>query len=221
VLAADTGNKRVLAFTWSGANLLPAGTFTGPGFSNIVAITHGESNEIFVADAGYHRITLLNANGAFVTNYLQPNDGSGGSFNAPRGLACGPGNYLVVSDSGNRRVVELYTAAPRITALAPDGDATTLVENVTLALAAVGNPWQYRAAQDTNALAGAAWQPYAACIPFAFTAATYGVVPVYVQVRNRANMVSDVATTTVLYIPEPTAALAVSGALSVMLRRAR
>jgi hypothetical protein len=118
-------------------------------------------------------------------------------------------------------VVELYTAAPRITALTPEDGGTTLVENITLALAAVGNPWQYRAAQDTNVLAGAAWQPYAARIPFTFTAANYEVVPVYVQVRNRANMVSETAQTTVLYIPEPAAVWAACGVLAALLRRAR
>jgi len=63
------------------------------------------SGNIVVADTGNNRIVVLDAEGEFLAEYTEPNDGYKGSFNAPRGVAVDQDGSLVVADTGNARIV--------------------------------------------------------------------------------------------------------------------
>ena len=111
VIVADSGNKRVLFLTWSGNSLVNSGEISYAGFDNITDIAHGGYNEVFVVDNGADTIFMFDNSGSYVTNFSVPNDGSGGMLDRPIGIACTSSNTLIVSDSGNRRVVEFRTTA--------------------------------------------------------------------------------------------------------------
>lgn len=73
-------------------------SFLGPG-----AIALDKSGNIYVADAGNHRIVKLSPSGTLLTTWGSPGTG-GGQFDLPGGVAVDTSGNVYVSDSGNHRV---------------------------------------------------------------------------------------------------------------------
>ena len=111
ILVADTGNQRIVLLGWDGAALKQTGVISNPNLSGVVDVAYGDNDEIFALNAGLSAVVCFSSDGTWVTNLYKPTDGSGGTLYRPRGLACLPGNILVVSDSGHRRVVEIDASA--------------------------------------------------------------------------------------------------------------
>ncbi|MCH7606407.1 MAG: trypsin-like peptidase domain-containing protein [Chloroflexi bacterium] len=76
------------------------GTLLRSVSSNSIAVD-GARN-VFVADAGNHRVQRFGAGGAFVVTWGTPGSGSG-QFNSPAGVAVN-GNQVYIVDAGNHRV---------------------------------------------------------------------------------------------------------------------
>lgn len=206
ILVADTGNGRVQILTWSGSTLVDAGTITHSGFSSPTDVACGVNDEIFVTDSGANAVFAFDSSDNYVTNYMQPNDGSGGSLNSPYGIACGAGNMLVVSDSGNRRVVEIHTQEDAeiysflINGGAPETDST----NVTLTLSASSRAEEMRIASTLTALSTTPWQTYASSIGWTIEPLLGTPQTLYAQVRDADENVSSIASATITYVEEVT-----------------
>ncbi|GEM_PF-2180314 len=130
ILVTDSGNKRIVVLRWSGTTLILDRVITNASFANPVAVTHGDNNEMFVADAGLSGVLGFTAEGVWGINLFAPTDGSGSTLQYPRGLACMSNNTLIVGDSGRRRIVEI--------AVGPILPEAVLAPTVCLALIALG-----------------------------------------------------------------------------------
>ncbi len=118
VIVADRGNNRlqVLSFDGSGFSFVRA-IYAGLDGPTAVA-TYG-TNRILVADTGNSKIKVLDTSGNLLGEYSAPNDEYAGSFNRPRGVMADLSGNIVVADTGNRRVVTIRDALPRIKSYLP------------------------------------------------------------------------------------------------------
>jgi len=107
ILVADTGNQRVVILGWEGSSLKMTGVISNANLNSVVDIACGDTDELFTLNAGLNAVACFTSDGTWVTNLFKPTDSNSGTLFRPRGIACLPGNLLVVSDSGNNRVVEI------------------------------------------------------------------------------------------------------------------
>lgn len=107
ILVADTGNHRIVILGWNGTALEMTGVISNANLNSVVDVACGDNAELFTLNAGLNAVVCFTSDGTWITNVYKPTGGSGGTLFRPRGIACLPGNMLVVSDSGNNRVVEI------------------------------------------------------------------------------------------------------------------
>jgi tripartite motif-containing protein 71 len=105
ILAADTGNGRVVKLSPDGELLLAFGSpGDGPGQLHLPSdVTVDAAGYFYVADTINNRIAKFSPEGKFVTNWGGP-----GELGAPHGVAVGPDGSVYVSDTLNHRIAK-YT----------------------------------------------------------------------------------------------------------------
>lgn len=143
VYVADTGNGRVEKFTNTGILVTSWGAGgKGKGtisFPTPQAVAVNSNGMLYVA--GPSGIGVFDANGNYLTTYINPGTGS---FSNPQGLALDGSGNLYISDSGNNRIVELsnngtpesYGSSGGVTiaTLNPSGLTVDTSDNVYVAL---------------------------------------------------------------------------------------
>ena len=103
IYVSDYGNHRLKVFDSSGMHVRTIYEIAGKNVSFPTKIDTNATGHVFVADSGNHRIAVMDAAGEGL--YAFGSQGAGpGQFARPTGLAVGPDNRVVVSDSFNRRV---------------------------------------------------------------------------------------------------------------------
>lgn len=206
ILVADTNNGRVQILTWDGATLVDGGTITHTGFSSPTDIAIGDDGEIFVTDGGAHAVFAFDASGNYQTNYMAVNDGSGGTLNRPQGIACAPGNLLIVSDSGNRRVVQIHTRedVTILSFLINNGALETDTTEVTLTLIATSRATEMRFAASEEALASAPWEALRSSRTWEIPAVKDVPHTLYAQVRDNQGTESAPIAATIVYVDNVT-----------------
>ena len=103
IYVSDYGNHRLKVFDSSGMHVRTIYEIAGKNVSFPSKIDTNATGHVFVADSGNHRIAVMDAAGEGL--YAFGSQGAGpGQFARPTGLAVGPDNRVVVSDSFNRRV---------------------------------------------------------------------------------------------------------------------
>ena len=105
MLVADSRNGRIEKFTPSGTFITSIGTKgTGYGqFSEPNGIAIDRDGNIYVADAGNHRVQKLGPDGSVTAQWSGPDPG----FYGPRDIAIGPDNSVYVLDQGHSRIVKM------------------------------------------------------------------------------------------------------------------
>lgn len=150
VIVSDTGNNRV---QWL--------TFDGTGFSFVRSVGglsqprgldldgYGQAH---VADTVANRVVVFSPNGVQISSHTTPASPYSGSFWEPSSVMVDANRRLVVSDKGNRRVVEVSDPA---TCLRADHDYDRQV--TVLDIVAVADQWHmastnsaYKIAMDMN-----------------------------------------------------------------------
>lgn len=111
VIVVDQGNNRLEVLSFDGQTFAYLDSYEA-GFSAPTGVAVDAWGHIVVADTGNNRIVVLDAEGNFMGEYTEPNDGYTGVFNAPRGVAVEVDGDLVVADTGNSRVVTVHDALP-------------------------------------------------------------------------------------------------------------
>ena len=111
MIIADNNNHRIQKIDPNGNFLFKIGTNGGDGTSGNgngefyypFGVATDNSNNIYVADTGNHRIQIFDSSGNFNSTF-----GSGGSlngqFSSPRGIAIDSSNNIYVADTGNNRI---------------------------------------------------------------------------------------------------------------------
>ncbi|MCP1310834.1 fibronectin type III domain-containing protein [Paenibacillus tyrfis] len=116
VYVADTGNHRIQKLTaatgvWSEWKRSGGGSGSGLGeFSNPSEVAIDGSGNIYVADAGNHRIQKLTIATGVWSEWKRSAGGAGsglGEFNNPKGVAVDGSGNVYVADSNNERVQKL------------------------------------------------------------------------------------------------------------------
>ena len=103
IYVSDYGNHRLKIFDSSGGHVRTIYEIAGKNVSFPSKIDINATGHVFVADSGNHRIAVMDSAGAGL--YAFGSQGAGpGQFERPTGLAVGPDNRIVVSDTFNRRV---------------------------------------------------------------------------------------------------------------------
>ena len=114
IYVADSGNNRIQKFAEDGSLLAAWGTYANaqegeaPGgtMNEPWDIAVAQDGSIYVADTFNHRIQKLTADGDFVKmigTFAQGDDAE--SFWGPRGIAAAPNGNVLVTDTGNKRVL--------------------------------------------------------------------------------------------------------------------
>jgi tripartite motif-containing protein 71 len=101
---ADTGNGRIQKFSSTGAFLTTIGS-KGSGHGQLAApngIAVDHVGNIYVADAGNHRVLKLAPDGGLLAEWKGPELG----FYGPRRIAIGPDDSIYVVDQGRTRIVK-------------------------------------------------------------------------------------------------------------------
>nr|WP_306566824.1 fibronectin type III domain-containing protein [Paenibacillus elgii] len=116
IYVADTGNHRIQKLTaatgvWSEWKSSGGGAGSGLGeFSTPSEVAIDGSGNIYVADAGNHRIQKLTAATGVWSEWKSSTGGAGsglGEFNNPKGVAVDGSGNVYVADSNNERVQRL------------------------------------------------------------------------------------------------------------------
>jgi phospholipase C len=139
----------VYEFTPGGTNLEYYGSTQAEygAFSNTAGVAIGPGGKIYVVNADYSLVTVLNPDGSFYTEFgLQSDPGNASEDLAfPQGIAVAPDGTVYVADSGNGRVVEFSpaNAATAAAGIRPAGanfpwQQAGLALAIALALAALG-----------------------------------------------------------------------------------
>jgi len=108
LIVADRGNNRLVALSFDGQDFGYMDSYQA-GLDAPCTVAADGSGRLFIADTGNDRVVVLAADGAFLVEFLVPNDGSQDRFLAPRGVAVDPRGDVIVADAGNRRVVTVRT----------------------------------------------------------------------------------------------------------------
>lgn len=108
VIAADTGNGRIVKLNREGELLLAFGSSgDGPGQLRLPAdVAVGDDGSFYVADTINNRISKFSRDGKYLTSW-----GQLGDLNAPHGITVGPDGNVYVTD----------TLAHRVAKYTPDG----------------------------------------------------------------------------------------------------
>ena len=129
--AVDEVNRTILRFDTDGAYRDILLTFTeeliGGGRVSPYSLDVEQSGRIAVTDIENHRVLIYDA---YLS--LEIVFGSYGSYegqlNAPQGISFAKRNHLLVTDTGNRRVVEFDDAGTYLRTIPPTGAQTPLVQ---------------------------------------------------------------------------------------------
>jgi streptogramin lyase len=144
---ADTGNHRirkitpqgnVTTFAGSGNATFANGNATSASFSAPSGLAFDASGNLYVADAGNHRIRKISPAGNVTTFAGSGNatfangNATSASFHSPKGLAFDASGNLYVADSGNHRIRKISPVGT-VTTFAGSGNATFANGNATSA----------------------------------------------------------------------------------------
>lgn len=110
IIVADAGDHRLHVYTLVETTLVWLRDLAAD-LSAPTHLTAHDNNYLVVADTGHNTVKVL-YNEMLYASYSAPNDGSGGMFNQPLGVATLPDGSIVVADSGNQRVVQLRHVLP-------------------------------------------------------------------------------------------------------------
>lgn len=117
VVVADRGDNQLHVYTFNYDENAPPNTWL-TWQRNIAAdldtpthLTAYDNTYLVVADTAHNAVKVFYAEALYAT-YSTPNDGSGGVFNQPLGVATLPDGTIVVADSGNQRIVQLQHVLP-------------------------------------------------------------------------------------------------------------
>lgn len=104
MIVADTGNSRIQVLRFDGSAFTVSQIITtGLAFPRDVAVDG--LGQIAVADSGNNLIRLFDADGALLATFDRPDLPYTGGFCNPCGVAIERPDRIVVSDTGNRRIV--------------------------------------------------------------------------------------------------------------------
>ncbi len=153
VYVADSDNARIQKFDPSGKFLLAWGSKSpenviGPpaSFSQIWGIAVDPSGNVYVSDTWNHRIQKFDSNGKFLTMWGSNGDTRGVAnvnplqFYGPRALAMDASGNLLVSDTGNKRVLKFSPSGEPLAQYGGVGsDNGKFLEQVGIAIDKQGN----------------------------------------------------------------------------------
>ena len=158
VYVADTGNHTLRKIASDGTVSTIAGVAGVPGstdgtgtaarFSSPFAIAIGPDGDLYVADAGNHRVRRVTTAGV-VTSYAGSTQGfldgaaAAAQFDSPRGIAVAANGDVLVSDTLNhriRRIVRAGNAAGAVETVAGNGTATAPIADGTGTAAVIAQP---------------------------------------------------------------------------------
>ncbi len=115
VYVADTGNHRIQWFAPpdTGGSSLPSprqGAWGGPGngpgqFDGPTGVAVSDEGDVFVVDAGNHRVQRFSQHGAFLGAFGEPGSGEG-ALDGPVDVVVDSYGRVYVSDAGNHRVAQ-------------------------------------------------------------------------------------------------------------------
>ncbi len=104
IYAADTGNRRIDAFSADGTPVFTIGPKVGNfDLQDPVAVAWDPSGALFFVDAGLRRVFKCEPSGALLATWGERGDGPG-QFDAPVSIAFDGRNYLYVLDRALKRV---------------------------------------------------------------------------------------------------------------------
>ena len=76
-----------------------------------MGVAVGPGQNVYVSDAGNHRVQTFSASGAYQGQWGSAGNGAGQfGYDGPAGLQVAPGGHVLVADPGNSRV-QVFTAA--------------------------------------------------------------------------------------------------------------
>ena len=111
IVVVDAGNSRLQLFGFDGTTFTFIREIAADLLNPDGVAFRGD--RIVVADTGHNQVKVLSAAGELVATYDGPNDGVySGSFNQPRDVAIDNSGRIVVTDTGNNRVVEVIHSEP-------------------------------------------------------------------------------------------------------------
>jgi phospholipase C len=144
----------VYEFTPAGTNLEYYGSTQASygAFSNTAGIAIGPAGRIYVVNADYSLVTVLNPDGSFYTEFGLQSDPANAAqdLSFPQGIAVTAGGTVYVADSGNGRVVE-YSPAPVAAAVAGGTSAAGLTGAAATRPASTGFRWLSSSGAATGA----------------------------------------------------------------------
>ncbi|AYA38920.1 hypothetical protein D3Y59_11950 [Hymenobacter oligotrophus] len=131
---ADLGNNRIRKITGATTGVVTTlagssqgmtdGTGTAAQFSGPIGVACDASGNVYVADAGNHRIRKIVAATGVVTTLagssqgMTDGTGTAAQFSGPIGVGCDPSGNVYVTDAGNNRVRKVVAATGAVTTLA-------------------------------------------------------------------------------------------------------
>jgi len=147
IYVADVVNNRIQKYDANGVWQAAAGGFSSDlPLNQPLSLVVADDGTVFVADSWNHRVLKLDTNLNLIDEW-----GSGGQVEAggdpfqlfaPRDIALSPEGNVLITDTGNHRIIE-YTAdgdfVRQVGQFGPPGDTLTFTEPVGLAVAANGD----------------------------------------------------------------------------------
>ena len=147
IYVADTANNRIQKYDASGNFLAAAGGFSSDlALNQPLSLTVADDGTVFVADSWNHRIVKLDTSLKLIDEWGAGGQVSGGGdpfqLFAPRDIALSPEGNVLISDTGNHRVIE-YTPDGEFVRQAGEigapGDGVTFTEPVGIDVADNGD----------------------------------------------------------------------------------
>ena len=125
VVAADTGNGRLVLFTFRDGKLVPGGEVRAPELGSPTRLQLDSKGNVLALDAKGRRVVRVGAGGAFA-GFLQLSGIPQGNGFFPIAFKLGPGDAVYLLDASSARVVVVNAAGAfqRELALPPGGSFT-------------------------------------------------------------------------------------------------